>query len=199
MSSEKQSTHERRMARNAERDRYAREGITPFTGYVRPKPDQEETDQTARLNAARSLPDGLFADEPEVQRLSAALRTKSALIEKRGPVRDWLAARKSRIVATVDEAESAIPQAILEDALAQDESFSKTREALQTLEFSKAVCAYADAAYDAVAQSNPAAQHALYDARDAARTALNECLFALKLLHVNAQAQAVQNPKEGGM
>lgn len=197
MSNEKLSTHEIRMAQNAERERHTREGTTPFTGYVRPQPTQEELAEVARLNAVRALPDGLFDDEKEMQRLSAALRTKTTLIEKRTQVRDWLAGQQARLDIAIEDAERAVPQAILEDAVYQDEGFTKTREALAALEFAKSVRAYADAAYDVVAPSNPAAQHALYNARDAVRKELDEHLFNLKKAHVDAQNRAGQQ-QEGG-
>lgn len=199
MSNEKQSTHEIRMDSNAERERHARMGSVPFAGYVRPAPTQSEVRNATRLNAARAVPDEQFADDPEVQRLRAVLDTKVELIEKRLKVRDWLTGQTSRLAVAIEDAQSAVPQAILEDALGEDEAFTKTREALAELEFAKSVRAYADAAYQTVAPSNPAAQHALYDAREAARTALNECLFNLKLSFVDAQANAMPAPESGGV
>lgn len=199
MSNEKQSMHEIRMDSNAERERHARMGSVPFAGYVRPAPTQAEARDATRLNAARALPDEQFADNPEVQRLRAVLDTKVALIEKRLKVRDWLTGQTSRLEVAIADAQSAVPQAILEDALGQDEAFTKTRETLAELEFAKSVRAYADAAHQTVAPSNPAAQHALYDARDTAKAALNECLFNLKLSYVDAQAKAMPVPEIGGV
>lgn len=197
MPTEKLSTHEIRMAQNAERERHAREGTTPFTGYARPKPTQAELDEAARLKTARALPDDLFANEPEVKRLRAALHAKTTLIEKRTQVRDWLAGQQAQFEAAIEDAERAVSQAILEDAADQDDGFTKTREALSALEFSKSVSAYADAAYDMVAHSNPAAQHALYNARDAVRKELDEHLLNLKKAHVDARA-GTGRQEEGG-
>ena len=88
MLNEKLSAHEIRMARNAERERYAREGITPATGYTRPKATKEELTEVARLNAARALPDAMFDSNPQVQRLRDDLAAKQALIEQRIPVKN---------------------------------------------------------------------------------------------------------------
>ena len=195
MPSEKLSTHEIRMARNAERERHARMGTTPTVATVRTQPHPEERAQAARLSAARALPDTLFDDDPEVQRLRAAASLKVHLIEKRVQVRDWLAEQQSRLDSFIEEAARAVPQAILEDAAGRDEGFTKTREALAALDFAKSVCAGINAAYAMVAQSNPAAQHELHNARDAAHTALAERLFALKLTHMGAQALASLEPE----
>lgn len=197
MPNEKLSAHEIRMARNAERERYAREGIAPATGYVRPKATAAEEAENRRLNAARALPDALFDSDPEVQRLRDDLAVKQALIEQRIPVKNWLAEQMGRMDLAVKEAEGAIPQAILEDAVAQDEGFTKARAAIEALNFAKTVRAYADVAYDVVAPSNPAAQHALYESLGAARAALNECLFSLKKAHVNALERAGKEQTEG--
>lgn len=195
-----QTLYEARQQLKAERERYADKGITPFTGgYIRPKPTAAEEAETSRLNAARALPDEMFFDDPEVQRLRDDLGIKAALIEQRIPVKNWLSAQMARMDLAVKAAEHIIPQIILEDAAAQDDGFTRTREAIEALNFAKTVLAYADAAYDVVAPSNPAAQHALYEARDAAQTALNERLFSLKKAHVDALARAEQEQNEGGM
>ena len=112
--------------------------------------------------------------------MRATFHAKTTLIEKRTQVRDWLAGQQAQLETAIEDAERAVSQAILEDAADQDEGFTKTREALSALEFSKSVHVYADAAYAMVAPSNPAAQHALYNARDAARTELDEHLLNLK-------------------
>ena len=153
MPSEKLSTHEIRMARNAERERHARMGTTPTVATVRTQPHPEERAQAARLSAARALPDTLFDDDPEVQRLRAAASLKVHLIEKRVQVRDWLVEQQSRLYSFIEEAARAVPQAILEDAAGQDEGFTKTRETLAALDFAKSVRAGIDAAYAMVAQS----------------------------------------------
>lgn len=79
-------------------------------------------------------------------------------------------------------------------AVNQDNNFTKTRNALAALEFAKSMRTYADTAYDAVAPSNPSAQHALYNALEASRRALGDHLFALKQAHIDAQAIAGQAP-----
>jgi len=190
MLNEKLSAHEIRMARNAERERYAREGITPATGYARPTATKEELTEAARLNAARALPDAMFDSNPQVQRLRDDLAVKQALIAQRIPVKNWLAAQMGRMDLAAKVAEGGIPQALIEDAVAQDEGFTKARAAIEALNFAKTVREYARAAYDVVAPSDPAAQHALYGALDAARVALDECLFSLKKAHVDALERA---------
>ena len=190
MLNEKLSAHEIHMARNAERERYAREGITPATGYTRPKATKEELTEAARLNAARALPDAMFDSNPQVQRLRDDLAVKQALIAQRIPVKNWLAAQMGQMDLAAKVAEGGIPQALIEDAVAQDEGFTKTRAAIEALNFAKTVREYARAAYDVVAPSNPAAQHALYGSLEAARVALDECLFSLKKAHVDALERA---------
>lgn len=198
MLNEKLSAHEIRMARNAERERYAHEGITPTISSSSPKVTAAEVAENNRLNAARALPDALFDSDPDVQRLRDALAIKQALIEQRIPVKNWLAAQMGQMDLAVKMAQGGIPQALIEDAMAQDEGLTKTRAATEALNFAKTVRAYADAAYDVVAPSDPAAQHALYGALDAARIALDECLFSLKKAHVDALERANKEQTEGG-
>lgn len=183
----------------AAEEHHRQKGVVACPSYVRPKPTAAEEAQARRLNAARALPDALFDDNHEVQRLRATLRAKTALIEKRIQVRDWLAAQMARLDGAIKDAESAMQDAILEDAQTRDAGFTQTRKAVAALEFAKAVRASVDDAYTIFAFSDPSAQHALHNARDAARTALNERLFALKQAHVDAQAQAGQDPEKGGV
>lgn len=199
MPEQPQTLYDARQQLQAERERHAREGTTPVTSYARPKPSKAEQAEADRLNAARALPDALFEDDPEVQSLAATLRIKTALIERRTHVRDWLGAQMARMDAAITDAERAIPQAILEDAVSEDGGFTQARQAIAALELAKAVRVFADGAWDAVAHSSPGAQHALYNARDAARTALEDRLFTLKLAHVDAQAQAGQEQAQGGV
>ena len=174
MLNEKLSAHEIRMARNAERERYAREGITPATGYARPTATKEELTEAARLNAARALPDAMFDSNPQVQRLRDDLAVKQALIAQRIPVKNWLATQMGQMDLAVKVAEGV----------------TKARGAMVGLNFARTVRECARAAYDVVAPSDPAAQHALYGALDAARVALDECLFSLKKAHVDALERA---------
>ena len=132
----------------------------------------------------------MFDSNPQVQRLRDDLAAKQALIEQRIPVKNWLAAQMGQMDLAVKVAQGGIPQALIEDAMTQDEGFTKTRAAIEALNFAKTVRAYADAAYDVVAPSDPAAQHALYGALDAARVALDEYLFSLKKAHVDALERA---------
>lgn len=199
MSDEKLSTHEIRMARNAERERHANDGIVPFSGYVRPKATAAQEAEARCLNAARALPDALFDDDPEVQRLRDDLGIKTTLIERRTSVKNWLAAQMDRMDLAVRAAEGVIPETILEDAVAQDEGFTQTRKAIEALNFARMVQEYASAAYDVVAPSNPAAQYALHNAQAAARTALDERLFSLKKAHVDALERADQEQSKGGV
>ncbi len=197
MSEIPKNLYEHRQQMLAKNDRYVREGTVPVTSYTRPKPTSAEAVEAARLNAARALPDELFEDDPKVQRLRATLAAKRALIEKRIPVRDWLSGQLANLDAMTTKADGAVVQAILEDAVNQDGAFTKTRAALAELEFSRAVRAYAEAAYSVVEPSDPGAQHALCNARDDAQSELWEHLFGLKKAHVDAQVFAGHS-KEGG-
>ncbi|MNV38396.1 hypothetical protein D3C71_1299480 [compost metagenome] len=113
-------------------------------------------------------------------------------------MRDWLARQMVKLDETIRDAERIVQDALLEDAEAGDEGFTKTRKATSALDLAKAVREASDAAYAIVAPSSPSAQKALYDARDAARIALEEHIFALKKAYVNASARVDQG-QEGGV
>ena len=174
-------------AHKADEERRALKGAIPMLVTPRPAPTPEQQKQAARSAAARALPDALFDDDAEVQRLRATYEARLAV--SNGPViaRQWMPSAMQRLAEHVDAAQKSIAWDVLSDAVAKDDNFPQARAALAALEADKALLAAVRAAY-ALVNGGPCNTIQLDDAIAQARKALQDRLFALKLAHVDTQA-----------
>ena len=182
----------------ADDERYRQKGVINLGMQSRPKLTDTEIAEETRLSAARALPDELFSNDPEIQRLQANLHIKVAIAEKHAQIRHWLAEQRAQLGAAVDDAERVLMLAMLKDAAAQDASFTQAREAIAAYEQAKSMYAFSDEVHATVAGRSLMDRDARIAARDHAHQALKDRLFELKKAHVDALAQAGQQ-NEGGV
>ena len=88
----------------------------------------------ARQERLAALPEELFQDDPEVQRLRLELGIYMGALSNRAGCRGWLEAQRQRLVDAIAEQQAAMTLAVFADVVAQGEGFERTEAALATIE-----------------------------------------------------------------
>lgn len=184
---EKLSTIERQWLADEKRQRLNGAidlGLTP-----RPEPSAEELAQRDRENAARALPDDLFADDSEVIRLRQVVQQCIQASEGRATYRQWLTEQRSALARAMGQGEDDLQQLMLADVLGQDAGFSRTRDEINRRLTDRTTLAAMDGVL-ALLNQPPGIGNRLSDDVADARARLHARLQTLKREHIAKETQA---------
>ncbi len=146
----------------------------------------------ARQRAQRlaELPDSLFDQDPEVQRLRQELHIRTAVCKGRGTHLNWLEGQRQRLRDEIAQQQAVVTFATFADVVAQDNAFTRTAEAMATIERCRRLL---EATAEAMSwlQDSPEVSNRPSLAKEATNTALKARLSTLRDERLAQQADPV--------
>lgn len=142
-----------------------------------------ETAERARERKAREIPEETFADDETLHKLRHARDLKAAIASDPHRLGHWLAKHGQEKGINRESERESLMWAMLEDALNQDDGFSRTFATLQDLLLHQR---YQQALDDLLGNINDRSYCAnIRQQADNARRAYDDHLFALQLAHLD--------------
>ena len=117
--------------------------------------DPEALAEAKRREEARALPDSLFQDDAEVQRLHAISEARATVADNFYSIRKWLEGAREHLMETIQATEQTTLWATLDDAANGQDDFPRTNKALADIQRAKELVAAIDHAHELVASSDP--------------------------------------------
>ena len=142
-----------------------------------------------RAQRLAELPDSLFDEDTEVQRLRQELHIRIAVCDGRGGHLSWLEKQRQHLRDEIAQQQAVVTLAAFADVVAQDDTFARAAEAMATIERCRQLLGATDEAMSWL-QDSPEVGNRLSLAKQEARVALEARLSALRGERL-AQAQPV--------